>query len=92
MHTAIQINTALWPWQLFTVVADIVLFGARSGLRYQPLWNCAAGGMVCKGISSHSLPHKGANGWWPGHWDEKMWTIGSVGSTCVRLPCCSSML
>ncbi len=48
MHTAIQINTALWPWQLFTVVAGIVLFVARIGLRYQPLWICAAGGMLCK--------------------------------------------
>jgi hypothetical protein len=26
VHKAIQINIALWPWQLFEVVAGIVLF------------------------------------------------------------------
>lgn len=50
VRTAIQINITLWPWQLFAVLAGIVLFWAGFELRYQPLWICAAGGMVCKGL------------------------------------------
>ena len=50
VRTAIQIKTAFWPWQLFAVVAGIVLFWGGLELRYQPLWICAAGGMVCKGL------------------------------------------
>ncbi len=49
-RTAIQSNIALWPWQLFAVVAGLVLFWAGLELRYQPLWICTAGGMICKGL------------------------------------------
>lgn len=50
VRTAIEINVALWPWQLFAVVAGIILFWAGLELRYQPLWICMAGGMVSKGL------------------------------------------
>jgi hypothetical protein len=56
VRSTIQINTALWPWQLFAVVAGILLFWAGLELRYQPLWICAAGGMVGKGLSLAFAP------------------------------------
>lgn len=50
VRMAIQINTALWPWQLFAIVAGVVLLWAGRELQYQPLWICAAGGMLSKGV------------------------------------------
>jgi hypothetical protein len=50
VRTAIQITAVLRPWQLFSVAVGTVLFWAGIGLRYQPLWICAAGVMVCKGL------------------------------------------
>ncbi|MBI3357620.1 MAG: hypothetical protein HY038_12810 [Nitrospirae bacterium] len=50
VRTAIQITTALRPWQLSSVFVGTALFWAGLELQYQPLWICAAGGMVCKGI------------------------------------------
>jgi len=56
VRTIIQIDTALWLWQLFAVVAGIALFWAGLELQYQPLWICAAGGMVGKGASLAFAP------------------------------------
>lgn len=50
VRMATQINTTLWPWQLFAIVAGIVLLWAGRELPYQPLWICAAGGMLSKGV------------------------------------------
>lgn len=50
VRAAIQLNTTLWPWQLFAVMAGMVLFWAGFDLPYQPLWICAGGGMVGKGL------------------------------------------
>jgi hypothetical protein len=50
VRTAVQLNAALWPWQLFAVAAGLILFWAGLELRYQPLWICAAAGMVVKGL------------------------------------------
>ena len=47
---AVHANMALWPWQLFAVVAGVILCVAGLELRYQPLWVLSAGGMVFKGL------------------------------------------
>jgi hypothetical protein len=66
LRAAIQINVAFWPWQLFAIVAGILLFWGGLELRYQPLWICTAGGMVCKGLFLAFAPvqkREGVVGW-----------------------------
>jgi len=81
VRSAIQINTALWPWQLFAVVAGILLFWAGLELRYQPIWICTAGGMVCKGLFLAFAPlqkREGFVGWALGREDVdyRFWGLG----------------
>lgn len=69
VRTAIQINSALWRWQLIAVVAGVILLWAGLELRYQPLWACAAGGMVLKGLFLACAPAT---------WRERVvaWSLG----------------
>ena len=50
VRQAVHGNVALWSWQLFAVVAGVVLCIAGLELRYQPLWILSAGGMIIKGL------------------------------------------
>jgi hypothetical protein len=50
IRLATHINMTVWPWQLFAITAGIALLVGGLDLRYQPLWICAAIGMLCKGL------------------------------------------
>ncbi len=50
VREAVQAQMVLWPWQLLSAVAGLVLGLAGLDLRYQPLWMLCAVGMVAKGL------------------------------------------
>lgn len=56
VREAIRMNTALWPWQLFAVIAGVLLLWAGLDLPYQTLWVCTAAGMMAKGMFLAAAP------------------------------------
>lgn len=50
VRAALQAQILVWPWQLLSAAAGMVLGIASLDLHYQPLWILCAGGMIVKGL------------------------------------------
>jgi hypothetical protein len=50
VRVAIQAQLVLWPWQLLSSIAGLILGIAAFDLPYQPLWLVCGGGMILKGL------------------------------------------
>ena len=56
VRAAIHTNTALWPWQLFAMLAGGLLLWAGLDMPYRTLWIGTAAGMMVKGIYLAAAP------------------------------------
>lgn len=50
VRAAVEAHMALWPWQLLSAVAGVILGITGLDLQHQPLWLLCAGGMSLKGL------------------------------------------